>query len=382
MLVAALLWRPKRRWWPTSLLLLFPQMQIFYRGWGRPGDTAFIAEDEGRPVGIVWYRFFTEASHGEGYVDEDTPEVVIAVVPDARGHGVGRALMTAIHDRARSDGVCRLSLSSNLKNPARRLAESFGYRELAEHEDDDRMVVELDRAKHANEFDDPRVAGVYDLFDSDRSDLDHYAAIVAELGASSVLDLGCGTGTLGITLARSGLDVAGADPAGAMLDVARAKPGADRVRWIHGEATAVPRELSFDVVTLTGNAAQAIVDDSDWRRTLEAVHRVLAPGGHFVFETRDPSMRAWESWTRDESFSVVDGIASWEEVMRVELPLVTFDSTTVFPDGTRVVATSTLRFRDRAEVEADLRTAGFTVVDVRDAPDRPGREFVFLARRV
>lgn len=232
----------------------------------------------------------------------------------------------------------------------------------------------------ANPFDDPRIAGIYDLFDSDRSDLDFYMAIIAELGASSVLDLGCGTGALASMLAGSGLDVAGADPAGAMLDVARTKPGADRVQWIHGDATAVPRELSVDVVTLTGNAAQAIVDDVDWRRTLEAVHGALEQGGHFIFETRDPSMRAWESWTRDESHTVVDGVASWEEVTRVELPLVTFDSTTVFPDGTRVVATSTLRFRDRAEVEDDLRSAGFSVVDVRDAPDRPGREFVFLAR--
>ena len=124
----------------------------------------------------------------------------------------------------------------------------------------------------ANEFDDPRIAGVYDVFDSDRGDLDLYLAIVAELGASSVLDLGCGTGTLAIMLAGSGCDVAGVDPAGAMLDVARGKPGADRVRWIHGDALAVPAELSVDVVTLTGNAAQAIVDDADWRRTLEAVH--------------------------------------------------------------------------------------------------------------
>jgi uncharacterized protein (DUF302 family) len=54
---------------------------------------------------------------------------------------------------------------------------------------------------------------------------------------------------------------------------------------------------------------------------------------------------------------------------------------TVFRDGTRVVATSTLRFRDRVEVEADLRSAGFDVVDVRDAPDRPGRELVFVAQR-
>jgi SAM-dependent methyltransferase len=230
----------------------------------------------------------------------------------------------------------------------------------------------------ANEFDDPRIAGVYDLFDSDRSDLDLYLGIITELGASSVLDLGCGTGTLAIMLACSGHDVTGVDPAGAMLDVARAKPGADRVRWIHGDVTAVPPDVSVDAVTLSGNAAQAILADADWHRTLEAVRNALLPGGHFVFETRDPSMRAWESWNREQSYAVVDGIESWEEVTRVEWPLVTFDSTTVFPDGTHVVATSTLRFRDRAEVERDLRSAGFSVVDVRDAPDRPGREFVFV----
>src|SRR5262249_54614352 len=154
----------------------------------------------------------------------------------------------------------------------------------------------------------------------------------------SVLDLGCGTGTLAIMLAGSGLAVVGADPAGAMLDVARAKPGADRVQWIHGDATAVPSELRVGVATLTGNAARAVVHDAGWRRTLEAVHDALAPGGHFVFETRDPSKRLWESWTRDETYAVVEGIASWEEVARVEWPLVTFDSTTVFPDGTHVVA--------------------------------------------
>ena len=143
MLVAAALWRPKRRWWPTSLLLLLPQLNIFCRGWGRAGDVGFVAEDGGRPIGVVWYRLFTEGSHGEGYVDEETPEVVIAVERDARGGGVGRALMAAIHDKARQEGIRRMSISSHLDNPARRLAESFGYRELRERPDDDRMVVEL-----------------------------------------------------------------------------------------------------------------------------------------------------------------------------------------------------------------------------------------------
>jgi hypothetical protein len=40
-----------------------------------------------------------------------------------------------------------------------------------------------------------------------------------------------------------------------------------------------------------------------------------------------------------------------------------------------------LRFRDQVEISDSLRVAGFVVEDVRDAPDRPGLELVFVASR-
>jgi len=89
-------------------------------------------------------------------------------------------------------------------------------------------------------FEHPRLAAVYDPLDPDRGDLDAYAAIAAELGADRVLDVGCGTGTFALLLAGRGIEVTGVDPAGGSLQVARAKPGAERVRWIHGDATALP----------------------------------------------------------------------------------------------------------------------------------------------
>jgi len=46
-----------------------------------------------------------------------------------------------------------------------------------------------------------------------------------------------------------------------------------------------------------------------------------------------------------------------------------------------MTSSSTLRFRERAEVERSLAAAGFGIKDVRDAPDRPGNEFVFVTRR-
>ena len=233
-------------------------------------------------------------------------------------------------------------------------------------------------------FADRRLAAVYDPLDPDRSDLDAYAALATELGARTVLDLGCGTGTFAVLLAARGFDVTGVDPAAASIDVARAKPGADRVRWVVGEIDAVA-DLRFDLVTMTGNVAQVFVTDEAWRAMLATAHDVVRPGGHLVFETRDPAREAWREWTREESFTVADTpgegrVESWVEVTDVRDELVTFRSTLVFTDAT-ITSESTLRFRSRDAVTADLVAAGFVVEDVREAPDRPGREMVFVASR-
>jgi GNAT superfamily N-acetyltransferase len=143
MLYAALDWRPGAELPPTEFVLAHEQVVIFHEGWGRDRDTALVAEDDGRPVGVVWYRFFTEAEHGEGFVDEETPELAIAVVEDFRGQGIGRALMEAMHERARRDGISRISLSVEAENPAKRLYERLGYVEYEPDDDLGRMVLDL-----------------------------------------------------------------------------------------------------------------------------------------------------------------------------------------------------------------------------------------------
>jgi SAM-dependent methyltransferase len=233
-------------------------------------------------------------------------------------------------------------------------------------------------------FADPRLAVLYDALDGHRSDLDAYVAIVEEVGARAVVDIGCGTGSLAVRLAASGVDVVGVDPATASLDVARAKPYADRVRWVDGDATALEGlHLAADLAVMTGNVAQVFVADDDWHRTLAAVRFCLRPEGWFAFETRRPEVRAWEEW--DVAPTVVDlpggqTVVVARTVTEVALPLVTFESRTTLDDVT-LPSLSTLRFRGREEIEADLARHGFEVADVRDAPDRPGKEHVFLARR-
>jgi SAM-dependent methyltransferase len=233
----------------------------------------------------------------------------------------------------------------------------------------------------------PRLAAIYDFIDDDRSDLDAHVAIAEELGARSVLDIGCGTGTFACRLATSGTRVTGLDPARASLDVARQKPGAGQVDWVHGNVSHLPT-LSVDLATMTGNVAQVFLTESEWTQVLAAVRTAVRPRGWLVFEARDPSRRAWESWTRNQTYRRVaiphvGRVDTWIELIQVELPYVWFRHTFHFlADDTELTSDLTLRFRTRDEFAETLDGAGLSVREVRDAPDRPGREFVFVAQRL
>jgi SAM-dependent methyltransferase len=234
-------------------------------------------------------------------------------------------------------------------------------------------------------FEDPRLASVYDPLDPDRSDLGVYMAIVDEFAAQSVLDVGCGTGTFACLLANLGVSVIGLDPAAASLAVARTKLGASKVHWIQGDVTALP-PLQVELATMTGNVAQVFVDDVEWVSTLSVIRAALTPQGHLVFESRIPEDRAWLRWRRESSLTrvTIPGIGSleyWVEVTDVQDGLVSFLSTFVFEqDGAVLTSSSTLRFRSEEELAVSLESAGMSVMEFRDAPDRPGREMVFIAQ--
>ena len=232
----------------------------------------------------------------------------------------------------------------------------------------------------------PRLAPLYDAFDGPRDDLPAYLGIADELGAHRVLDAGCGTGSLAILLAGTGRAVIGADPAAASLDVARSKDAASLVTWVHADAAGIP-PVAADLVLMTGNVAQVFLADEDWARALRAIGAALRPRGHLVFETRRPERRAWREWAVDTGPVIRDVPGSGRverrgEVTAVNLPFVSFRDTYAFKaDGAVITSDSTLRFRGRRELESSLAARGFRVLEVREAPDRPGHELVFITQR-
>ena len=135
MLRHAYYWR-----WADEELLDLPVGRYVDR-WGRPGDTALVVIERFHPVGAAWYRLFPASAPGYGFVDEQTPELTIAVVPSHRGHGGGGELLEALLERARSEGFSRISLSAEPGQTG--FYEKHGFTEHSRDERTVTMVAEL-----------------------------------------------------------------------------------------------------------------------------------------------------------------------------------------------------------------------------------------------
>jgi ribosomal protein S18 acetylase RimI-like enzyme len=119
-------------------------VQLYVKAFGRPGDNLVIALVDGFPVGAAWYRLFKAGKPGYGFVDEKTPELAIAVVPNARGKGVGSALLDALLARARAAGHEAISLSVDKRNSgAIHVYEEHGFSRVAENDDSLTMLCDL-----------------------------------------------------------------------------------------------------------------------------------------------------------------------------------------------------------------------------------------------
>lgn len=121
-----------------------PELRRYVTAWGSETDSGWVAIEAATalPIGAAWLRLLTDDDRGYGYVNDDTPELAIAVKPEYRGRGVGTALLT----RLLADAQMRhpaVSLSVATDNPSRRLYQRLGFTVSAEHEGSWTMVKTL-----------------------------------------------------------------------------------------------------------------------------------------------------------------------------------------------------------------------------------------------
>jgi SAM-dependent methyltransferase len=226
------------------------------------------------------------------------------------------------------------------------------------------------------EFTDPRLVAIYET-------VNPYAAntqpafclqLAAEVSATSIVDLGCGTGLITRELARQGYRVIGVDPAPAMIDLARHRPYGDRVQWTCGDADRLGTP-GADLAIMTGHVAQFFLSDESWHAALTALRAALRPGGRLAFESRNPGAREWAGWTADARVTVHDPTAgridTWTEVEDVRDGIVWCVNHYVFAaTGEELVSPTRLRFRSEDELAQSLADAGFAVERVYGDWDR------------
>jgi SAM-dependent methyltransferase len=218
-------------------------------------------------------------------------------------------------------------------------------------------------------FSDADLAELYDALCAGRgrADLDFYLPLV--MAAGSVLDAGCGTGSLLSTARRRGHrgDLCGVDPAAGMIEVARRYRDIDWMLGNLGDFAAANTGRRFDLIVMTGHAFQALLEDAELRGSLGAIRALLAAQGRFVFETRNPAARDWETWPQKYAAEVVDRLGRPVRVsLRIETPfdgrVLSFTQTYTSPAWDKArVSRSTLRFLDSPALTSFLTEADLVV---------------------
>jgi SAM-dependent methyltransferase len=252
----------------------------------------------------------------------------------------------------------------------------------------------------SGEFADARLVAVYDALNSygPGTQPEFYRRVARECGARSVVEVGCGTGLITRSFVAEGYDVTGLDPSAPMLDVARARPGAERARWVHGDVGALDalHVRDVDFAFMAGHVAQFFLADDEWRDALRVLHRVLRPGGRLAFESRNPAAREWESWAAAPPAPAVatpqGPVERWTEVDGVSDDgdggvVVTSRLVFRFANGEERLTAVDLRFRCVAALVRGLGEAGFAVTQAYGDWDRrplaaDSREIVLVAASV
>ncbi|HKN17489.1 MAG TPA: class I SAM-dependent methyltransferase [Candidatus Sulfotelmatobacter sp.] len=213
------------------------------------------------------------------------------------------------------------------------------------------------------DYQNAQIAKIYDLINQPAEDTEFYLSLAGPRPCS-VLDLGCGTGTLCCALAQRGHRVTGVDPAAAMLDVAKSKPYADQIEWVESPAQSYKSQRRFDLIVMTGHAFQILLTDPDMLAVLHTMRGHLKEHGRAAFETRNPRVDWAGEWAARPPRMLPGGqLVETLEITSQADEFISFQ--TSYRSGNAILTTnSTLRFPSREHVEALIARSGMLVRDV------------------
>ena len=137
------------------------------------------------------------------------------------------------------------------------------------------------------------IAELYDPWSrSVTEDVGFYVAEARKAGGT-IVELGVGTGRIAVPVASAGVPVIGVDSSAGMLEVCRRRADAAGVARLldlrQGDLRDPPVTERVRLVTSPFRALLHAENDADRRAALAAAHRLLVPGGRFVFDVFAPS---------------------------------------------------------------------------------------------
>ncbi|TDL34181.1 class I SAM-dependent methyltransferase [Jeotgalibacillus sp. S-D1] len=212
---------------------------------------------------------------------------------------------------------------------------------------------------------------VYDQVNNWGKDDEFFLELLKKLNVKKIADLGCGTGRLTIHFAKIGYGITAIDPNEEAIKYAKKKEFPGEVTWIVGDSSNLEAN-AFDAVIMTANVAQVFLTEESWQSVISDVYQALKPGGHLIFDTRNPLAKVWEQWEKDRTpdlaMNQVNGeqLEIWTEYEGFAEDVFTFYETVKNASTGEVVIHEKmqLKFRSQEEIYKSLKEAGFSLTQV------------------
>ena len=212
---------------------------------------------------------------------------------------------------------------------------------------------------------------VYDQVNGWGKDDEFFLTLLKKSDVKTIADLGCGTGRLTTHFARAGYEITAIDPNEEAIDHAKSKVCPGDVMWQVGDSTNLQTN-SFEAIVMTANVAQVFLTEESWINVVADAYRALKPGGHFIFDTRNPLAKVWEQWEKDTTPDVATDLVTgepleiWTQYEGFVDDVFTFFETVKKASTGEVIIHEKmqLKFRTQETIYQSLKNAGFSQIQV------------------
>ncbi|MBD8035902.1 class I SAM-dependent methyltransferase [Solibacillus sp. A46] len=212
---------------------------------------------------------------------------------------------------------------------------------------------------------------VYDQVNGWGIDDEFFLTLLKKINVKTIADLGCGTGRLTTHFAKAGYQITAIDPNEEAIEYAKNKQHSSEVTWIVGDSTNLQTN-TYETVIMTANVAQVFLTEESWEKVVADAFRALKPGGHFIFDTRNPLVKVWEEWEKDTTPDLATDLLNgepleiWTQYEGLANDVFTFYETVKRKHTEEVVIHEKmqLKFRTQEAIYESLKRAGFSQVQI------------------